>query len=71
MVIYWSIKSTYDLVQYGLGNTKEFRGTGVWSFIEMKKDEKKNDQVDEKNEINVIKDHAQEGNILKEKKQKK
>lgn len=37
MVVYWSIKSTFDLVRYGLGQTDKFKGTGVWSFIELNK----------------------------------
>ncbi len=33
-VVYWSIKSTFDLVQYAVGSTNSFKGTGVWSFVE-------------------------------------
>lgn len=33
MVIYWSIASAADLVQYGMGKKDTFKGTGVWSFI--------------------------------------
>ena len=49
-VVYWSIKSTYDLVQYGLGATDKFKGTGVWSFIEFQKNkEPASDSKESKN----------------------
>ena len=41
MVIFWSIKSTYDLVKFGLGQDDKFKGTGVFSLIEF--DRKKDD----------------------------
>lgn len=37
MVVYWSIKSAYDLGKYALGNSDKFVGTGVWSFIKFAK----------------------------------
>ena len=40
MVIYWSIKSSIDAVKYAIDpNTRDFQGTGVWSFIKLKKDD--------------------------------
>eukprot|EP00543_Licmophora_paradoxa_P007835 CAMPEP_0202443488 /NCGR_PEP_ID=MMETSP1360-20130828/2729_1 /ASSEMBLY_ACC=CAM_ASM_000848 /TAXON_ID=515479 /ORGANISM="Licmophora paradoxa, Strain CCMP2313" /LENGTH=51 /DNA_ID=CAMNT_0049059177 /DNA_START=117 /DNA_END=272 /DNA_ORIENTATION=+ len=27
-----------DAVSYGLGNSDELKGTGVWSFVEVKRD---------------------------------
>ena len=33
-VVYWSIKSSFDLVRYAVGSTDSFKGTGVWSFVE-------------------------------------
>lgn len=39
MVIYWSIKSSIDAVKYAIDpNTRDFQGTGVWSFIKLTKD---------------------------------
>jgi hypothetical protein len=35
MVVYWSIKSSFDLAQYAVGAKDTFKGTGVWSFVEM------------------------------------
>ena len=37
MVVYWSIKSAFDLGKYALGGSDKFKGTGVWSFIEFDK----------------------------------
>ena len=49
MFVYWSIKSTFDLVRFGLGQGGDkFKGTGVFSFIEFdrKKDEKSSTEND-------------------------
>lgn len=47
MVIYWSIKSSIDAVKYAIDpNTRDFQGTGVWSFIKLKKDNDE-EQADE------------------------
>jgi hypothetical protein len=39
MVIYWTIKSGIDLVSYGLGATDKFKGTGVYSGIQLERRE--------------------------------
>jgi hypothetical protein len=44
MVIFWSIKSGFDYVNYALGNADNFRGTGVWSGIRLERE--KPDDVD-------------------------
>jgi len=46
MVVYWSIKSTYDLILYAAGRSNTFQGTGVWSFIEFER-ESRNPQPDD------------------------
>ena len=39
MVVYWSIKSTFDIVQYAVNpEIRKFQGTGVFKFIELSKD---------------------------------
>ena len=43
MVVYWSIKSAYDLGKYALGNSNKFVGTGVWSFIKFSKETDKDE----------------------------
>lgn len=47
MVVYWSIKSAFDLGKYALGGSDKFKGTGVWSFIEF---DKGSDQTEVSNE---------------------
>ena len=50
MVVYWSIKSSFDLVRYAVGQTDKFVGTGVWSFIKF--DKKKS--LEEEDEVLMI-----------------
>lgn len=45
MVLYWSIKSTFDLIQYGLGAKDSFKGTGVWSFVEFDRQSPNSDEA--------------------------
>ena len=40
-----AIQSAIDLVGYAAGQTDEFRGTGVWSFVEMKRDKDDGDKT--------------------------
>ena len=47
MVVYWSIKSAFDLGKYALGGSDKFKGTGVWSFIEFDKNGDKAEVPDE------------------------
>ena len=35
MVVYWSIKSAIDYVQYAVGAKDTFRGTGVFNSIQL------------------------------------
>ena len=50
MVVYWSIKSAFDLGKYALGGSDKFKGTGVWSFIEFDKGGDKKEVSDESSE---------------------
>ena len=53
MVVYWSIKSTFDIVQYAINpDIRKFKGTGVFNFIELSKDPKPegDDKPDTKND---------------------
>lgn len=45
MVVYWSIKTAIDGVNYALGNKDEWKGTGVFSGIQVKRE--KSDDDDE------------------------
>ena len=52
MVVYWSIKSTFDIVQYAINpEIRKFKGTGVFNFIELSKDPdpEKDNKPDTKN----------------------
>ena len=52
MVVYWSIKSTFDIVQYAINpDIRKFKGTGVFNFIELSKDPepKRDEKPDTKN----------------------
>lgn len=42
MVVYWSIKSAFDLAQYAVGASDSFKGTGVFSFIEFDRESSDN-----------------------------
>lgn len=44
MVIYWTIKSAIDYAGYATGKTDEWKGTGVWSGLSVKRDEGSNDE---------------------------
>ena len=48
MFIYWSIKTAMDTIAYGLGQTDEVKGTGVWGAFKLKREE--SDDDDEKKE---------------------
>jgi hypothetical protein len=51
MVVYWTIKSSIDLIGYGLGQTDKFQGTGVWKGVQFereKKDEESSDSAAKK-----------------------
>ena len=39
MVIYWTIKSAIDYVGYASGQADEWKGTGVWSGLSVKRDD--------------------------------
>lgn len=48
MVIYWSIKTAIDTIAYGIGATDQVKGTGVWSGFELKRDDPKPEDDEEK-----------------------
>lgn len=50
MVVYWSIKSAFDLGKYALGGSDKFKGTGVWSFVEFDKGGDKKDTAESTSE---------------------
>ena len=53
MILFWSIKSAFDLAKYGLGGSKTFRGTGVFSgFILPKDDQPEKIPLDSTPEMN-------------------
>ena len=54
MVVYWSIKSSFDLARYATGAINSFQGTGVWSFIKFDREQKNDDVADEVNQITTI-----------------
>lgn len=43
MVIYWTIKSAIDYVGYASGQADEWKGTGVWSGLSVKRDDDNDD----------------------------
>ncbi len=53
MVVYWSIKSTFDLARYAAGAINSFQGTGVWSFIKFDREQKTEDE-DEDQQFTTI-----------------
>ena len=47
MFVYWSIKSTFDLVRFGLGQGGDkFKGTGMFTFIEFDRKKEVNSSTD-------------------------
>ena len=56
MFVYWSIKSTFDLVRFGLGQGGDkFKGTGVFSFIEFDRKKDASSSTDTDSLVNVSK----------------
>lgn len=51
MVVYWSIKSAFDLGKYALGGSDKFKGTGVWSFIQFEKNGDKKETTEDSAEL--------------------
>ncbi len=66
MVIYWSIKSSIDAVKYAIDpNTKTFQGTGVWSFIKLKKDDNlQQEEEDSSKPQGAVKDGSKDTTVF-------
>ena len=65
MVVYWSIKSTFDLARYAVGSINSFQGTGVWSFIKFDREQKTDDE-DEDQQITTIEPKRKSKSINKD-----
>lgn len=46
--MYWTIKSSIDLIGYGLGQTDKFQGTGVWKGVQFEREKKDEESTDAK-----------------------
>ena len=62
-VVYWSIKSSFDLARYALGQTNEFQGTGVFNSIKFSRQDDSTSAADSKEDSVTMISKKAKGNV--------